>query len=85
MILRMDHFTIVTNQLEATRDFYVEVLGLVERATPALPGSRLLAVRPATARTACGGRITNAGAATWRARPYGVSCPGLAENVDAPG
>ena len=38
MILRMDHFTIVTNQLEATRDFYVEVLGLVDGPRPPFPG-----------------------------------------------
>ncbi|MBA4361611.1 MULTISPECIES: VOC family protein [Pseudomonas] len=37
MILRMDHFTIVTNQLEATRDFYVEVLGLVDGPRPPFP------------------------------------------------
>jgi catechol 2,3-dioxygenase-like lactoylglutathione lyase family enzyme len=34
MILRMDHFTIVSDQLEATRDFYIGVLGLVEGPRP---------------------------------------------------
>ena len=37
MILRMDHFTIVTDQLDATRDFYVQVLGLVEGPRPPFP------------------------------------------------
>jgi catechol 2,3-dioxygenase-like lactoylglutathione lyase family enzyme len=37
MILRMDHFTIVSDRLESTRDFYVEVLGLVEGPRPPFP------------------------------------------------
>lgn len=37
MIKRMDHFTIVSNQLEATRHFYVEVLGLVQGPRPPFP------------------------------------------------
>ena len=37
MILRMDHFTIVSDQLTATRDFYVEVLGLIEGPRPPFP------------------------------------------------
>jgi len=37
MILRMDHFTIVSDQLEATRNFYVGVLGLVEGPRPPFP------------------------------------------------
>ncbi|EJM25578.1 lactoylglutathione lyase-like lyase [Pseudomonas sp. GM21] len=37
MILRMDHFTIVSDQLAATRDFYVDVLGLVEGPRPPFP------------------------------------------------
>jgi catechol 2,3-dioxygenase-like lactoylglutathione lyase family enzyme len=37
MILRMDHFTLVSDQLEATRDFYVRVLGLVEGSRPPFP------------------------------------------------
>ncbi|EPA96185.1 VOC family protein [Pseudomonas sp. G5(2012)] len=37
MILRMDHFTIVSDQLQVTRDFYVEVLGLVEGPRPPFP------------------------------------------------
>lgn len=34
MIKRPDHFTIVTDQLAATREFYVEVLGLREGRRP---------------------------------------------------
>jgi catechol 2,3-dioxygenase-like lactoylglutathione lyase family enzyme len=37
MILRMDHFTIVSDQLQATRNFYVEVLGLIEGPRPPFP------------------------------------------------
>ncbi|EOG3620418.1 VOC family protein [Pseudomonas putida] len=37
MILRMDHFTIVSDRLEATRDFYVRVLGLIEGSRPPFP------------------------------------------------
>lgn len=37
MITRMDHFTIVSNQLEKTRQFYVEVLGLGEGPRPPFP------------------------------------------------
>lgn len=45
MILRMDHFTIVSDRLEATRAFYVGVLGLVEGPRPpfAVPGFWLYA------------------------------------------
>ncbi|WP_047336781.1 VOC family protein [Pseudomonas protegens] len=45
MILRMDHFTIVSDQLQATRDFYVDVLGLVEGPRPpfSVPGFWLYA------------------------------------------
>tara|TARA_R110000850_G_scaffold277147_1_gene424653 strand:- start:15625 stop:16032 length:408 start_codon:yes stop_codon:yes gene_type:complete len=37
MILGMDHFTIVTNQLETTRRFYVDLLGLQEGPRPPFP------------------------------------------------
>lgn len=37
MILRMDHFTIVSDRLHETFDFYVRVLGLVEGARPPFP------------------------------------------------
>ncbi|MDD0999358.1 VOC family protein [Pseudomonas sp. TNT2022 ID1044] len=37
MILRMGHFTIVSDQLEATRDFYIGILGLVEGPRPPFP------------------------------------------------
>ena len=37
MILGMDHFTIVTNQLETTRRFYVDLIGLQEGPRPPFP------------------------------------------------
>lgn len=37
MITRMDHFTIVTDQLQSTRHFYVEILGLREGPRPPFP------------------------------------------------
>ncbi len=37
MIKRPDHFTIVTDQLEATRAFYVDVLGMREGPRPPFP------------------------------------------------
>lgn len=37
MISKMDHFTIVTDRLEATRGFYVDLLGLSEGPRPAFP------------------------------------------------
>ncbi len=37
MIKRPDHFTIVTDQLEATRAFYVDLLGMREGPRPAFP------------------------------------------------
>lgn len=37
MITRMDHFTIVSDDLQATRRFYVEVLGLAEGPRPPFP------------------------------------------------
>src|SRR5690606_1299483 len=37
MTLRMDHFTIVTDQLEATRQFYVDLLGLEVGPRPPFP------------------------------------------------
>lgn len=37
MILRMDHFTIVTDQLEQTRQFYVDLLGLELGPRPPFP------------------------------------------------
>lgn len=37
MITGMNHFTIVTDQLEATRRFYVEILGLQEGPRPPFP------------------------------------------------
>ncbi|KAB0496555.1 VOC family protein [Pseudomonas vancouverensis] len=37
MILRMDHFTVVSDQLEATRDFYSRILGLIEGPRPPFP------------------------------------------------
>lgn len=37
MISRMDHFTIVTDQLDKTRQFYVEILGLTEGPRPPFP------------------------------------------------
>ena len=44
-ILQVDHINIATNQLKATRDFYVEVLGLAEGPRPpfAFPGYWLYA------------------------------------------
>lgn len=40
---RMDHYTVRTTQLERTRDFYVDVLGLVDGDRPAFtfPGNWL--------------------------------------------
>lgn len=37
MILGMDHFTVVTNQLETTRRFYIDLLGLKEGPRPPFP------------------------------------------------
>ncbi|WP_150304364.1 VOC family protein [Pseudomonas saliphila] len=37
MILRMDHFTIVTDQLEETQQFYVNLLGLEVGPRPPFP------------------------------------------------
>ncbi len=37
MILRMDHFTIVTDRLDATRDVYIRVLGFIEGPRPPFP------------------------------------------------
>jgi len=37
MIKRPDHFTIVTDQLEATRAFYVDLLGMREGPRPPFP------------------------------------------------
>jgi len=37
MILRMDHFTIVTDQLEQTQQFYVNLLGLEVGPRPPFP------------------------------------------------
>ncbi len=37
MITRMDHFTLVSDNLNATRQFYVEVLGLAEGPRPPFP------------------------------------------------
>ena len=37
MTLRMDHFTIVTDQLEATRQFYVDLLGFEVGPRPPFP------------------------------------------------
>ena len=37
MILGMDHFTIVTNQLETPRRFYVDLIGLQEGPRPPFP------------------------------------------------
>ena len=37
MIERMDHFTIVTDQLQATREFYIDLLGLTEGPRPPFP------------------------------------------------
>lgn len=37
MIKRPDHFTIVTDQLAATRAFYVDLLGMREGPRPAFP------------------------------------------------
>lgn len=37
MIKRPDHFTIVTDQLEATRAFYVDQLGMCEGPRPPFP------------------------------------------------
>lgn len=37
MIERMDHFTIVTDQLQATREFYIGLLGLTEGPRPPFP------------------------------------------------
>ncbi len=37
ILLGMDHFTIVTNQLETTRRFYVDLIGLQEGPRPPFP------------------------------------------------